>query len=214
MPTVTLGDTVNRVYARLEWNDVFYPYDEVVDAINEGIAVLNLFTGYLQASGTVTSVANQVWYSTPSNVLLPTRVAIAGQYLRKVPFRNIGRDFPMWQTETTNTVGRPFDSWIPLGLKTFAVYPIDPDGGKTIKVTGVAELQRLTSDVDLIPFPSEFAGSLEDYAAHVCMMKCGGNTAKAAMGLYQGFLGRMKELKRYKSQINPRFYVEEVKSAQ
>lgn len=208
MPSITLSDLIDRVYSRLEGNTVFYTQQEVEDAINEGIRVLNLVTGFLQATGTVTTVAGQSIYAVPSTVLIPTRVALGGRYLTRASLRKLGHAEPTWMRDTTSTVKHPVRDWAPVGVASFAIFPAEATAGKTITVTGVAEPVPLTELTHALQYPSEFADALEDYAAHVCAMKGGGVVSKAAMVAYQGFLGRMNELRRYKGKIAPQFRVQ------
>ena len=208
MPSITRANLVSRVYSRLEGNSAFYPLEEVSDAINEAIRLINLITGFLQATGTVTTVAGQSIYSVPSSVLIPTRVSLNGRYLNKTTVRRLGHAEPTWMRDTTATTHRPTQDWCPIGLKSFAIYPADANSGKILSVTGVAEPTILVNDSDAIQYPSEFADAIEEYAAHACMIKGGGTVSKAAMVSYQGFMARIQELRRYKAKISPRFRVE------
>lgn len=212
MPTVNLGNLRTRVYSRLEDNSLFHSYPEVDGAINDAVRVLNLFTGFIQKTDTVTTVANTGVYDVPSTILIATRVAFNGRYLTPAPMSDFGLSYPRWISETTAQAGTNVTHWVPLGMRKFAIYPIDPVGSNTLTVTGVAEPTVLSADADEIQYPSEFGDILEEYAAHLVMIKAGGVVAKTAMLHYQSFLKRMGDLKRYKSKINPVFYIEQEKS--
>lgn len=208
MPVVTLGDLKNSVYARVEGNDAFYPQEEVIDAINDGIRTLNLLTGFLQATQTFTTVAGQGVYDTPSGILIPQRVSFNGRYLSKVPIQKACESSRKWISETTAELGRPVEYWVPIGINKIALVPIDAAGGNTVSVTGVAEPAALNDDSDTIAYPSEFGDVIAEYATHILMMKAGGLMSKGAMTFYQSFVKRVADLKRYRAKIQPAFRIE------
>lgn len=208
MPSITLSALRSRVYDRLEENTAFYTSAEVNRAINEAILVLNLMTGFLQASGTVTTAANQVWYSTPSGILYPLRVALDGRALQRSGLRALSLSTPSWMLETSTNTGRPPEYWIPLGFTKFGINPADSSNGRTLTVTGISEAARLTADSDAITYPPEFGDAIEEYAAHVCQLKAGGAVAGNAMMAYQNFLKRVNRLKRLKGKISPQFHID------
>lgn len=208
MPTVTLSTLRSRVYSHLEDNTAFYTQAEVDDAINDAIRVLNLFTGFIQATATVTSVNTGAIYSVPSAILIPTRVAFLGRPLGRASFRAMGRSRRHWLRESTETEQSSVERWIPMGLSKFAIHPYDAVGGRAITVTGVAEPAPLVNAGDETQYPTEFQDALELYAAHGLLLKAGGMASRAGMTQYQSFLSRMRDLRRYQTNVNPVFFVE------
>jgi hypothetical protein len=208
LPTVTLATLRARVYSHLEDNTAFYTQAEVDGAINDAIRVLNLFTGFVQATGTVTSNNTGPIYSVPTNILIPTRVAFLGRPLARTAFRTMGQSRRFWMRESTETEQSPVERWIPMGLTKFAIHPYDAVGNRTMTVTGIAEPTLLVNTTDEAQYPSEFQDALETYAAHVVMVKAGGMVTRGGMMQYQAFLSRMRDLRRYVEKINPVFFVE------
>src|SRR6185295_14476337 len=131
MPNVTLADMQDRVYNRLDRNSQLYPVDQVTYYINEALRVLNLFTGFLQTSVPVPtlSVANRVWYDTPSPILIPLKVQFEGTYLHKYSLTKLGQLHPRWTAENTYNTGCGVTRWTPAGLTKFGIHPADSLGG-------------------------------------------------------------------------------------
>jgi hypothetical protein len=208
VPVVTLEALRAQVYSHLEDNTVFYTQAEVDDAINDAIRVLNLFTGFISATASVTSVNTGAVYAVPAGILIPTRVAFLGRPLGRSSFRSMGRSRQNWLAESTETQQSPVERWVPMGLNKFAIHPYDGIGGRQITVTGVAEPTPLAGSSDEAQYPSEFQDALTLYAVHSLLLKAGGMAARSAMMQYQSFLSRMKDLRRYQAKINPIFFVE------
>lgn len=208
MPSVTLGDLKARVYGRIDNNVDLFPAAEVARAINCGIGVLNLFSGFLQKTAPVDTVAGQYLYSTPTGILIPLRVDLDDSFLDKTNLQSLNHSAPAWMLENSANTGQLPYHWCPVGVSKFVIHPADSVGGRQMDVTGVAEPTPLVNDGDVIGYPNEFADAIEDYAAHYLMLKCGGVVAIQAMYQYAAFMRRANELKRYKSKIAPTFRVE------
>lgn len=208
MPIVTLADLRAQVYSGVENNSLFYTQDEVDDHANEGVVVMNLATGFLQATGTVAASSSTSILTVPTGVLFALRVLYAGRALEKSSLAQVGHLAPTWMNETTNDTQTPVTYWFPIGCSKFGIYPRPAVGGATITVVGVAEPTALVNGTDQVAYPSEFSDILESYATDALQLKAGGIVARTAAQHYQTFLGRLTELKRYKAKIAPQFFVE------
>ena len=209
MPSVTLGDIDARLLGgRLENNSLFFPQAERYRAINSAVKVLNLFTGFLQRTVTIYVEANRAIYDVPTGILVPARIEIDGVFLDKCGLYDLSHSHPTWLTDTSATTGVPTYQWSPIGISKFALYPAPSAGGGLLQITGIAEPTPLVSTSDRISFPNEFSDAVEDYAAHLLQIKCGGAIAAQAMVLYSQFMSRANELKRFKGKIAPQFKVE------
>src|SRR6266700_5733958 len=140
MPTFTLGEISDLVYDRLEGNRELYTQPELTAVINEAIRVIGLFTNFNETSIQVPgfTVANQLLYSTPSPIIFPTGVTFEGRDLDKIGLRLAAQTYRSWATDSTDSYG-PVARWIPIGIDTFAIHPIDATGGNDLTVIGMAE---------------------------------------------------------------------------
>jgi hypothetical protein len=98
--------------------------------------------------------------------------------------------------------------WIPIGLKTFALHPIDATGGNSVTVTGVMETQQLVNPTDVCQLDDEFVTLISDYGGHRLVLKETGKTFADASLLIQGFWREMKTLKRWETFKAPRYFVQ------
>jgi hypothetical protein len=209
MPSVTLADLIEHVYGRLDGNTAFYREPEVVAAINEGVTLLNLVTGFISTTGTITTAANQAIYNIPASVLIPQRVAFQGRALNKTSVWRLGHSNPTFLRDTTETTQCAVSDWYPVGVGKVGIFPVDAVGGRTLSVTGVATVTPpMVNDTDSIPYPSEYGDFIEDYAAHVCQFKAGGIISAMAMKAYQGLTGRINDIRRFKAKVAPKYYIE------
>ncbi len=208
MPSWTLGQLSEFVYDRVENNELLYTQPEVTAAINEALRIINIFTGFNEDSVQLRgfTVANQLLYQTPTDMLFPTRVAFEGRDLDKVGLRLMGQTYRNWATDTTDTYG-PVARWIPIGLKTFALHPIDATGGNSVTVTGVMETQQLLNSTDVMQLDDEFVTLVTEYAGHRLPLKETGKTFADASLLIQAFWSEMKTLKRWETFKAPRYFV-------
>lgn len=173
MPTLTLQDLSNRVYARLDGNTALYPQAQVTDSLNEQIRVTNLHTGFLQASANVpgNSVANQAFYNVPAGILATLRVQFNGVYLGMLELNELGQSHPYWASDTTASTGMPVTSWTPFGLSEFIIWPSDSVGNNTITVVGIQEPVLLVNSGDVITMPNEQAEMIDRLAFNCLTLK-------------------------------------------
>lgn len=197
MPTLELQDLSARVYARVDSNTALYPQSEVTASLNEGIQILNLMTGFLQASANVSgnSVANQTFYTVPTGILIPMRVQFNQAYLPLLNLVEIGQQYPTWTADTTATTGLPVSYWVPFGLTGFAIYPADAVGGNTITVTGVQEPVLLSNPTDTITVSNEMASAIDYYGFHILTLKESGKVLDAS---FEDFKRMKKQVTRVK----------------
>ncbi len=194
MPTLTLADIQNRILARIDNNTALFPVVQINDSINEAIKLLNLMTGFIQGTASVTSVANQTFYGLPSPILIPLKVQFNGTYLGMLNLNEVGQTHPMWLSDTTVTIGAPTENWIPFGLgqyASFGIWPADGVGGGTLTVTGILEPTPLINTTDVVQIPNEQVESLDTLAFSSLVLK------ETATILQQGF----DDYKRYQRQV-------------
>lgn len=190
MPIVTLGELIQQAYDRVENNRAFYPREEVVDIINEGICVFNLFTAFLQETVELPglTVAGRVFYAVPPPIIIPIRIQYEGRLLEPYALSNIDQAVPDWLKHNSNSEGYPPQQWVPIGIDKFALYPADAEGGRSVQVTGVIEPPPLVEDDDEMIFPVEIGNTFSDYCAHALQLDEGGATFKTSELIYKSFL--------------------------
>ena len=209
MPRTSLLDLENLVYGQLDGNTEFYPQAEVDASINEGLRVLNLFTGFQQGSASITggTDASRVYYDIPDAILYPVAVHLGGRQLLPSTVPAIAARFRDWMTASTAENG-PTAYWIPFGTRKFAIYPPCSQAGVSLVVYGVLEPSELQAATDTVTVPDEFSSCLADLASHALQLKEGGAVFAAASVLYQSFLRKMRLYGRWRRLRQPRYFVE------
>lgn len=203
MPTVTLSNLQSRVYSRIDDNMLLYESAAVTSAINEAIRVTNLFVGYIQTSGSVTSRPNQVWYPMPFGILIPIRLQFENAFIERFSLNNMGQAAPQWLKETTRNTGVPVSHWVAGGLDKFAIHPADSVGGNNITVTGIAEPSLLVNLSDTISFPDEYSEAIEDMAFMALILKEGGKILSDGIVVYQAAISKLKQFSRWQDARQP-----------
>lgn len=208
MSVYSLGDLKSRVYDRLENNVELYPQAQVVSEINNAIRSWNLFVGEVQDTRHVPgySVAGQILYSVPTGIIAPFYVYCEGRQLNLVPLKVISRLRRDWMRETTQYYG-PVMNWIPIGLSTFAIHPIDHIGGKDIEVSGLVEPTLLVNDEDSISIPDKDADVITDLATVNLAFVEGGKTFADISMLYTQVLSRMKKRAAWAGMRMPMYWI-------
>lgn len=212
MPTVTLADLQSRVYAKLDQNTLLYTNTELTNAINECIRAFNLATGMLQVTlpvETGVTVANQLLYQVPDGILIPMRIQVDDLYLQKVFANQLGKAYPTWQTDTTDTLGQPTWQWVPIGWTLFALHPADAQGGAALQMTGVAEPVLLVAPSDTVAIPAEYTQCLVDLAANVLTLKESTMLFKQSSEYFRTYLSLLKKASIWRNFACPRFYIPE-----
>lgn len=203
MPSVTLGQILSRVYARLDGNTLLYPRGDCVQEINDAVQVCNLLTGSIQSTiqiwtGQVDPTATppvtpQLVYPTPSGIIFITSMVYEGRELTPMSLRALAGQYRSWATDVSSPHGRPVKEWSPIGWDKFVIHPTDGQGGRSLLVTGVTEPQAMVNDADLCPLPNEYVEDVEDLVGSVLPIREGGRIfAAAAAELYSAFIQKMK----------------------
>lgn len=198
MPTLTLSDLSARVLARLDGNSNLYPQAEITSALNEATQVLNAFTGFLQTSQTISSVANQTFYSLTTgsgNMLLPLRVQFDGTYLEMLNINEIGQRFSTWLADTTASTGLPVSYWVPFGFSSFAIYPADAIGSNTISVVGIQDPVLLVSSGNTITVSNEIAEGIDNLAFNILTLKETGSILQGSFAAFKAFQKQVQRVK-------------------
>ena len=210
MATVTRGQLRTNVLTRLGGNNEFFTDEEIWRAIDDSIRAINLYTGFIQQTTTHTNftVSGQSVYDVPSGYLFLTKMEYDGRVLDKTSLHRLSNAFPSWPKDTASNSGLPVARWAPLGLTKIAIHPAPSTSNLTIKLSGVVDQTALASDITTIPLPDEFAGMIEDLASVYLQLKQGGQVFRQSAVLYEAFLRRMKELKRFTTIKMPSYRAE------
>lgn len=197
------------MYRRVEDNSLFYPPYQVVNAINEALRTLNLFTGYYQATATVgVSVAGRFFYYNPVSIIFALEVYIDRRMLYRSPLSSTARARTDFLRADTLQDGDPL-FWIPLGTSKFIVTPADTLGGRALEVVGVSEPPLLISGTDISVLADDWLELVENYAFYTLTFTEGGKIFADASKLFQHFQRRMKDLQIWTTMTNPRYFVEQ-----
>lgn len=195
-----------RTSIQLRWESTpFWTDDDIKDAINEGLRIWNLLTGFWKIQVNVTTVANQVWYATPATVLYPLQLYHANSPMTRTSIDDLDYGKPNWEADTTAS-GTPVPTrpkmWAPKGLELIAIWPADAANNNTMQLNGIATTPTLSADGDFIDIGQEEQGILEGYALHAASLKVGGTIWKATFPFYRDFIeaaGTRNELLRAQS---------------
>lgn len=209
MSTYDLATLQQLIWDRVENNQVLYLAAEVTAVANEALRVTNLFTAFNAGSVQLPgfTVAGQLLYSVPDGILYPTRVAFEGRDLDKISLTAIGQNFRTWATDDSNNYG-PVARWIPIGIRTFAIHPIDAVGGNNLTITGVMETTQLAAAGDVCELDDEFVSLVTEYGGHRLVLKEGGKVFADASVLIQSFWHTMKSLRTWQYLKMPRYFVQ------
>jgi len=208
MPTRTLAEMRDSVWAALDGNSTFYPATEVDAAINEQIRVANLVLGFYQDSVEINTVANQYIYELPAPMLVPLAVSLAQRQLSRSSLAALAKRRRSWMQETTANYG-PVSTWMPIGVRYLAIHPADAAGGRTLLVEGICDPPKATLDNDVLQIPGELTDAIRAMAAHVLQLKEGGKIFADSAAAYQEFLHQSKLLSIWRDWKRPRFYLEQ-----
>lgn len=153
------------------WSDAEYRL-----AINEALRQYNLATGLWHDRVVMPTVASQVYYTVNSNLLHNTRVEFNEKTMTRESIDNMDTGRPSWEGQTTASGGsvptRP-KVWIPVGIKTFAIWPADAAGSNSLTIDGVMATPTFTEATldDFIDLGEEDHDAILTYAAHLLQFK-------------------------------------------
>lgn len=165
-----------KVLMTQQWDaSAFWTDEEARLAINEALRLYNLFTGFWKVRiPPIVTVAGQVFYAVPGSLTVNLRMTfnLLSMTIGSLDEYDNGR--PNWQAESTVDGGdvptRP-KAYIPVGLKTFAIWPRDAVGGGSLLVDGVSATPILLADGDFLDLGQEELTILLGEALHVAAFK-------------------------------------------
>lgn len=167
------------------WTDI-----EANLAINETLQWYNLYTGTWKARVALTTVANQVYYTTPSTLIYNARFEFNSQPLAMSSVNDLDNGRPGWEGETTvsgGSVPSIPNVWAPLGLTTFVLWPADASGSNGLVIDGVHQTPTLTSDGQYVDLSSNDTDDIVGEALYILCFKDGGRVPRASQW-HQNFL--------------------------
>ncbi|KKN23511.1 hypothetical protein LCGC14_0904260 [marine sediment metagenome] len=181
-----------RTALKATWESVpFWSDTEADRAINEALRWWNLFTGYWRKIETIMTVADQVFYSLSSTLILPARVNFSSFPMDIGSVFDLNQGRPNWRGETT-TSGAPVPTrptvWVPIGMKRIAIWPADAVGATTLVVDAIRDTPVLSADADFIDIGREEFSTLTGEALHVAAFKEGGNRWLSTQRFHTEFL--------------------------
>ncbi len=208
MPTVTLQQLERRVWDGLDSNDQMFPEGNVRSVLNEGARRLNLLVAFRQVTVPVpgATVANQLIYRTPSEVVIPLRVYFEEVELSKASLRQVATKFRTWATDSTATRG-PVTRWAPIDIRQFIIHPRDAVGGQLLEVNGIARWVPLVEPTDTITLDDQYCDALVDYCKSRIRLKEGGQPFALASVAYQEFIRKTKAWTVWESMKFPSYFV-------
>lgn len=195
----TLSQLAQAVCNRIEetdppvfWNLQGEIYQFLVEAMNEAA----LITGepQMQQVSDFTLAAGTSIFSTPATYIALLRIQ-APNWVMKTSLWDLDRNLPGWESD----YGPTPKYWYPIGLNQFGVYPLllNP---VNVTLTGV-QLPINTgvpyTGNEVVPFQTEYLDGFEDYAAHVCGLKEGGQDFKSSAKVYDRFIQTMMEMSNF-----------------
>lgn len=188
---ITLTQLLTRLSARYE-GQPFWTSDQARRAINEGLRIWSLITGYWQTAFSGTTVPNDP-YQVPVGIgtlLKATRVTIGGQRLFQTSLYGLDHSVRNWEGTTTQTAGAPTrpTMWAPVGLTAIAIYPADATVlGSAIVIDGVRNAPILVNGGDFLDMGDEEINTLLGYALHVLAFYKGAEALAKTRPLYVAF---------------------------
>lgn len=211
MPTFTLHQIETSVYAALDGNTQFFAEPQVRAAINEGLSRLNLLIGFQQDIVPVPgwTRAGQLLYYVPDPVIIPMVVYIENRELEKVSLRELGQRFRNWAVQNTSQFG-PTARWAPIGIRQFAIHPMDYAGGQMLEVQGITSTVALTAQNQTVTLDDEWCDLLVDYAKTRVLLKDSSKTFADASLFYQEFTRKVKTMTVWAGLKFPAYFVKEV----
>ena len=208
MPTFTLSTLQQLVWDGLDNNTGLYVPAQVTSILNEVLRRTNLLVGWNQNTIPVPgfTVANQLLYSIPSGILIPTKVYYEEQELEKYSLAKLAQRFRNWAVDSNQWEGQ-VARWFPLGLTVFGIHPLDANGGGLLEVQGVAPITPLVNAGDVVDLNDELAEVLVKYVRGRIMLKEVGAPFNAASLVYQEFVRGIKVMLLYESVVFPRYFL-------
>ena len=207
MPAYAFSAITGMILSRLENNSALYPTPDVEQDANDAIGAIQLRFGPVSATVTISggTVIGKHLYAVPSGIIYPSSVTVDGLAMGKTSLRGMGLRNPNWLTESDDS-GVQVQTWVPIDLQTFALYPASSTAGRVIQVTGPADLSALTGAAAL-NIDDKYVEMIVDLASHTLPIVEGGQIFAQASGLYQNYIRRGKADERWQTMKWPQYFV-------
>ena len=187
---------------------MFWVSAELVDAINEALAVWQAYTGQWTLKFELSATTDKE-VNVPKQIISLQSVKYAGAELVLTSLYDLDFGAPGWGSTAAGTPSE----WYPLGISKFGVHPTPAAVGQVFTLVGVTEAPMLKNDGDFIDIGDEELTILLDYARHVLAFKEGPGELDATMGaltrmveaaalknarfrkstFYKNYMGKVKE---------------------
>lgn len=170
---ITAAQVIDRTLQKLIESTtvpVRYTRIEVLNWLNEGMAELNLISGQVQSSETISWSTSTNIHNLASTSIGAISVYYNGKSIRKESVEGLDRIVD-WE-KSGKTGNRPL-LWVPLGLTKIIIYPRAASSGGSLTVH-VLYHTSLTDSATAISLPDYHIASLEDYCFHRSRFKEGG----------------------------------------
>jgi hypothetical protein len=168
----------------------FWTSEESRRALNEGIRVYNMLTGFWRTTATLTLIPFDPFLSLPGTLTYRTRVSVAGKPLEPASLFDMDNGRSNWRAENTlsgGTVPTNVKVWIPAGISLIFIWPAVTVNTACL-VDGITTAPTLVNGADFVDIGQEELGPLLNYALHVLTFKEGGVRFKATMKYYADFI--------------------------
>ena len=188
------ADVANRLN---DPGNVFYSTSEIYWALAEGMCEASLITGNPVVSAyQVTVPAQTTVCATPTGMLAIQSIVSTGSVsVLGTTMSDLDSVNPSWENDT----GPAIESWIPLGVGKFGVYP-KLTAPQTVTIVGlgypVPNMAALTGS-EPSPFEQGYNDMLVSYASHVLRLKQAGTEFTQSIVEYQRFLTQCGMLSRW-----------------
>lgn len=180
-----------RTLLQLKWESVpFWSNEEARTAINEALRVWNMLTGMWKRRETITTIANQVWYSLTSTMVYELRMDFGMKPMELTSITDLNNGRPGWEGESTLTTGAPAKPTLfaPAGLTLVGIWPADAAGGNQLVLDSVRQTPVLVNDTDCMDYPNSDFSTLLGFALHVASFKEGGRRFSSTQRYRREFL--------------------------
>lgn len=179
----TLAQLLTLFYQQVGGNQAFFRPDEATRILQEAFRVFNVLTGFWRGRISMgTTVAGQVYYTTPAGMSYLLRAELNGTPLASSSLWDLDYGRPGWENET----GTP-QAFAPAGVNLFALWPASASGGESLTVDGVVAAPVLTN-VGFVDLGQDELETILDYAEHIAQFKEGGQEFQASQLNLQEFL--------------------------
>lgn len=188
------------------WSLIGEVYPDMVYGMFEAAMI----TGVVQQSNVAVTLAADTTYfrlqaptittGVPVGVLAAIRMR-APYSIRKVTLAGLDKMTPNWQQATPGT---QIQSWFPLGVSAFGIYPQLTAESQVVMdfiVSPVNEARPYTGN-ETLPFQTEFNDAFSQYGAAMLRCKEGGAEAEEAETVLREYLKGMKALSAFQGRLD------------